>query len=69
MFKYYFEQIHNVEVWPIISLAIFFIFFVSLLIWVFKTDKNYILKMSKLPLDGDSADDTSLNKSKHEEDN
>lgn len=69
MFKYYFEQIHNVEVWPIISLAIFFIFFVSLLIWVFKTDKNYILKMSKLPLDGDSSDDTSLNKSKHEEDN
>ena len=69
MFKYYFEQIHNVEVWPIISLAIFFIFFLSLLIWVFRADKNYILKMSKLPLDENSSDDTSLNESKHEEDN
>lgn len=69
MFKYYFEQIHNVEVWPIISLSIFFIFFLGLLIWVFKTDKNYILKMSNLPLEGDNSDDTSLNGSKHEEDN
>lgn len=69
MFKYYFEQIHNVEVWPIISLSIFFIFFLGLLIWVFKTDKNYILKMSNLPLDEDISDDTSLNGSKHEEDN
>ena len=69
MFKYYFEQIHNVEVWPIISLSIFFIFFLGLLIWVFKTDKNYILKMSNLPLEEDSSDDTSLNGSKHEEDN
>lgn len=69
MFKYYFEQIHNVEVWPIISLSIFFIFFLGLLIWVFKTDKNYIMKMSNLPLDEDISDDTSLNGSKHEEDN
>ncbi len=51
MFKHYFEQIHNVEVWPIISLSIFFIFFVSLLIWVVRTDKNYIKAMSNLPME------------------
>ena len=51
MFKYYFEQIHNVEVWPIISLSIFMLFFLGLLLWVFKVDKSYIDKMEKLPLD------------------
>ncbi len=67
MFKHYFEQIQNVAVWPIISLAIFFIFFLVLLIWVFKADKNHIMKMSKLPLDGDQIGNPSLNESKHEE--
>ena len=69
MFKHYFEQIQNVAIWPIISLAIFFIFFLVLLIWVIKTDKNHILKMSKLPLDGDQIENPSLNESKHEEEN
>ncbi|MEQ8928154.1 MAG: cytochrome C oxidase Cbb3 [Fulvivirga sp.] len=52
MFKYYFEQIHNVEIWPIISLSIFMIFFLCLLLWVFTTDKKYIEKMEQLPMDG-----------------
>ncbi len=52
MFKYYFEQVHNVEIWPIISLTIFMLFFAGLLIWVFKADKNYINKMKNLPIDG-----------------
>ncbi|MGL1886835.1 MAG: cytochrome C oxidase Cbb3 [Reichenbachiella sp.] len=51
MFKYYFEQIHNVEVWPIISLTIFFVFFIGLLWWVFRTDSDYIDKMKNLPID------------------
>ena len=33
MFKHYFEKIHNVEVWPIISLTIFFVFFVGLMVY------------------------------------
>lgn len=51
MFKYYFEQVHNVEVWPIISLTIFMIFFVCLLLWVYTADKGYISKMKNLPMD------------------
>ena len=51
MFKYYFEQIHNVAIWPIISLSIFFIFFIGLLWWVIKADKHYITKMKNLPVD------------------
>ena len=69
MFKHYFEQINNVEIWPIISLSIFFIFFLALIIWVFKTDKNFIAKMSNMPLDGNNPEDTLLNESKHEQDN
>ncbi len=51
MFKHYFEQIDKVEIWPVISLTIFFIFFVGLIIWVFTADKNYIREMRQLPLD------------------
>lgn len=57
MFKYYFEQVENVEVWPIISLVIFLTFFVGLLIWVVKVDKKYIKEMSDLPMD-DATENT-----------
>lgn len=50
MFKYYFEQVNGVAIWPIISLSIFFIFFVVLLIWVLRADKGFIRKMADMPL-------------------
>lgn len=51
MFKHYFEQIDQVEIWPIISLIIFFIFFVCLILWVVSVDKKYIQEMEQLPMD------------------
>ncbi|HBH24856.1 MAG TPA: cytochrome C oxidase Cbb3 [Cytophagales bacterium] len=60
MFKHYFEQIHNIEVWPIVSLVIFFLFFVGLLIHIFKIDKKFINKMENLPLE---EDEVSVNES------
>ncbi len=54
MFKHYFEQIHNVEIWPIISLSIFFIFFVGLIIWVWRADNGYINTMKNMPLEEDN---------------
>lgn len=51
MFKYYFEQVENVEIYPIISLTIFFAFFLGLIWWVIRADKNYIDKMKNLPMD------------------
>jgi len=53
MFKHYFEQIHNIEVWPIISLIIFFVFFTSMMIWIFFLDKEYIDKMKSLPFENE----------------
>jgi len=51
MFKHYFEQIDQVEIWPIISLIIFFIFFICLILWVMTADKKYIQEMRQLPMD------------------
>lgn len=51
MFKYYFERIQDIEVFPVISLLIFVLFFISLLIWVVKADKQYIRSMEHLPLE------------------
>jgi hypothetical protein len=55
MFKHYFEQIHNIEVFPLISLFIFFLFFLGLLVWVIKADKTYIQSMQDLPLSNEEA--------------
>jgi cytochrome c oxidase cbb3-type subunit IV len=56
MFKHYFERIENIEIWPVISLIIFFTFFVGLFFWVYKVvDNSYYNKMSDLPLEGDEA--------------
>ncbi|GJM62321.1 MULTISPECIES: cbb3-type cytochrome c oxidase subunit 3 [Persicobacter] len=57
MFKHYFERVYNVEVWPIISLIIFFTFFVGLLWYVWKMSKSHVDKMSNMPLEEDPNDD------------
>ncbi len=60
MFKHYFEQIQNIEIWPIISLILFFVFFIFMMVWILFLDKKYIEKMRSLPLD-DDADGTKTN--------
>lgn len=54
MFKFvkgYMESITGIEIYPIISLLIFFTFFVGLFWWVFTAKKEYINEVSKLPLE------------------
>lgn len=48
--KHNLETIVGVEIYPILSLLIFFIFFVALGIWVFGYKKEAIEKMSEIPL-------------------
>ena len=55
MFKHYFEGAENIEVGPVISLIMFFVFFLGLLYWVFKVDKNFIKKMEDMPLNDGSV--------------
>ncbi|MDX1544587.1 MAG: CcoQ/FixQ family Cbb3-type cytochrome c oxidase assembly chaperone [Christiangramia sp.] len=45
------ESIDGVEIYPIISLLIFFIFFTALFWWVFTARKDYIRDVSNLPLE------------------
>ncbi len=51
MFKHYFESIDGLEIYPIFSLIVFFIFFVLVFIWSMKADKNYLKKMEEIPLE------------------
>ncbi|WP_264551444.1 CcoQ/FixQ family Cbb3-type cytochrome c oxidase assembly chaperone [Flavobacterium sp. N2038] len=49
--KHNMETISGIEVYPIISLLIFFFFFVGLGFWVFSYKKDKIQEMSQIPLD------------------
>lgn len=51
MYKQVLEHINGVEIYPVISLLIFFVFFIALIVWMIKADKSYISRMSALPLD------------------
>ena len=45
------ENIDGVSIYPIISLIIFFLFFVALFLWVFTAKKEHINEVSNIPLD------------------
>ncbi len=49
-----FDGIDGIEIYPIISLLLFFIVFVTMLIIVLKMPKNRIDEISQLPLDTDT---------------
>lgn len=51
MFKHYFEQLDNFQIYPIISLTVFVAFFVGLIWWVVRTDKKYVQKMKQIPFE------------------
>ena len=50
-FIYYLEKIGGVSIFGIISLAIFGLFFLAMLTWVFKTNKKQFNEVSRIPLD------------------
>ncbi|SDS32881.1 Cbb3-type cytochrome oxidase component FixQ [Gillisia sp. Hel1_33_143] len=49
------ENIDGVEIYPIISLLIFFIFFTVLIWWVLTTSKAHITAVSNIPLEDDTV--------------
>jgi hypothetical protein len=65
MYKNILQTIENIEIWPIISLIIFFIFFLGVLIYIIRVDKNYIKRMKEMPLD-DSTYNHSIKEKKPE---
>ncbi|PKQ46395.1 CcoQ/FixQ family Cbb3-type cytochrome c oxidase assembly chaperone [Confluentibacter flavum] len=54
--KGHMESMEGIEIYPIISLLIFFSFFVILFWWVFTAKKEYIKIVSNIPLDNNQND-------------
>ncbi len=54
------ENIDGVEIYPIISLLIFFIFFTALFWWVFTAKKKHIEEVSNIPLNDDALTNKDL---------
>ena len=52
--KHNLEGIDGVEIYPIISLLLFFAVFIAMLVFVFKLPKKNIDEVSQLPLDNDN---------------
>jgi len=48
------QHIAGIEVYPLISLAIFFLFFLGLLAYVLLADRRHLGRMSELPLSADT---------------
>lgn len=53
--KHNLETISGIEIYPIISLLIFFLFFVGLYAWVFTYKKEKIAEMSTIPFNNDNS--------------
>jgi cytochrome c oxidase cbb3-type subunit 4 len=49
--KHHMSEIEGIEIYPILSLLIFFVFFTALAWWVINADKEYINKARQLPLE------------------
>lgn len=58
--KSHMDSILGIEIYPIFSLLVFFIFFSVLILWAFSAKKEYFSSVSNLPLEdetpGDEAD-------------
>ncbi len=52
--KGHMESIDGIEIYPIVSLLIFFIFFAGLFWWVFTAKKEHIKEVSQIPLDNEN---------------
>jgi cbb3-type cytochrome oxidase subunit 3 len=45
------ETIIGIEIYPIISLIIFFLFFIGIIYWVMRMDRKHIIEVGNLPLE------------------
>ena len=52
-FKNYLESISGVDIYPLLSLSIFFVFFTCLAIWALRANKTYLAHMKNLPIKND----------------
>ena len=54
MYKEILRSIDNVAIYPVFSFVLFGLFFLGMLILVFKLDKNHVQNMSSMPINDDN---------------
>lgn len=59
--KHNMDSISGIEIYPIISLLIFFIFFVALYTWVYTYKKDKISEMRNIPFTEGEGNNTNNN--------
>lgn len=59
MYKNVLQAIDGIEIYPLISFTIFFLFFLGLIVYVALMDKKYLTAMSSIAC-GEENKDTSL---------
>lgn len=59
--KHNMETIVGVEIFPLISFIIFFLFFVGLIIYVIALSKKHVSEMGALPLENDQNESNPKN--------
>ena len=58
MYKNVLQAIDGIEIYPIISFVIFFLFFLGLILYVILMDKKYVQTMSSLACTDENEDTT-----------
>ncbi|MEL7339810.1 MAG: cbb3-type cytochrome c oxidase subunit 3 [Bacteroidota bacterium] len=51
MYKDVLRSISDIDIFPVIAIVIFMIFFVGLFVYVFKLDKKQVSQMASMPLE------------------
>ena len=59
--SHYFESIAGIEIYPIVSFLIFFVFFIVVTYMVIRMDKKEIVEMSNMPLEGEDVTESISN--------
>ncbi|TPN87480.1 CcoQ/FixQ family Cbb3-type cytochrome c oxidase assembly chaperone [Aquimarina algicola] len=58
--KGHMESIEGIEIYPMISLLIFFVFFALLFWWVITSKKEHIQEVSRIPLETENEKEYNL---------
>lgn len=58
--KNYAASIKDIDIYPVISLSIFVLFFVAVIYFVKKMDKRHVAEMKHMPLDLDMESNVSV---------
>jgi len=52
MIEHVLHHLNGIEIFGIISVCLFFVFFTGMLLWASRLKKTYLHSMQELPLDG-----------------